>query len=76
MLLPDDNALSKAVGIVGDIAQNFKGRQSASMIKQLLATERIGYLADTAKSSKDDDGQASDLAQTAVWAEQHVRNLA
>lgn len=76
LLLPDDNALSKAVGIVGDIAQNFKGRQSASMIKQLLATERIGYLADTAKSSKDDDGQASDLAQTAVWAEQHVRNLA
>ena len=45
LLLPDDNALSKAVGLVGDIAQNFMGRQSASMIKQLLATERIGLVA-------------------------------
>jgi len=56
LLLPDDPvlkamgyerhaALSKAVGLVGDIAQNFKGRQSASMIKQLLATERIRLVA-------------------------------
>ena len=41
LLLPDDNALSKAVGCVGDIAVSFKGKASAQMVKQLLTRERI-----------------------------------
>ena len=44
LLLPDDNALSKAVGCVGDIAMNFKGKASAQGVKQLLMTERIGLV--------------------------------
>jgi len=44
LLLSDDNALSKAVGCVGDIAMNFKGRASSQGVKQLLMTERIRFV--------------------------------
>jgi importin subunit beta-1 len=69
-LLPGDDAINKAVGVVGDIAKNFKGRTQAAQIKALLATDHVKHLLDTGKESKDDE-----LTKLSQWAESCLLSL-
>ena len=66
-----DDALSKAVGVVGDIAQNFKGRAQAAQIKQWLQLDHVKFLLETGKQSEDDD-----LQTLSSWATKGVESMA
>jgi hypothetical protein len=71
LLLPGDEAINKAVGLVGDLAKNFAQRQQASQLKQSLSSEEIHYLASKAKESDDDE-----IKQLAEWAAAQVTSMA
>lgn len=71
LLLPGDDAINKAVGLVGDLAKNFARRQQASQLKQSLSSQEIQYLASKAKESDDDD-----IKQLAEWAGKQVTSMA
>lgn len=70
-LLVGEDALNKAVGVVGDIAKNFKGRAQAAQIKQWLAMEHVTFLLTTGKQSEDED-----LQNLSNWASQGVEAMA
>ena len=69
--LVTDDAINKAIGVVGDIAQNFKGRGTAAQIKGLLHTEHVSNLIAVGKKSQDED-----LIKLAAWAENGVKTMA
>lgn len=71
LLLPGDEAINKAVGVVGDLAQNFRGRQQAGQLKASLSVESVIYLLTQGKQSDDDESKK--LSQ---WAEHQVQTMA
>jgi importin subunit beta-1 len=66
-----DEALSKAVGLVGDMAMNFKGRQHAAQIKAMLSVEHVKALLQKGKDSTDED-----LKGLAQWTEIQLQGMA
>jgi hypothetical protein len=71
LLLPGDEAVNKAIGIIGDIAKNFKGRTTAPSIKLLLQHGHVSQVLELGKKSDDDE----QLRNLALWAGSMIHEL-
>ena len=71
LLLPGDEAINKAVGVVGDVAKEFHGPTTGEPIEASLQVQPVIYLLTEGKNSEDDD-----IKKLSVWAEHQVNTMA